>query len=120
MTNKLTVVKVNSDSIEFQNGMILTSEHEQDCCEHHYLSFNDLTIEDFEKLEFNLSNDDFFERIDGYGIALKPKHGHPVKIPGYGSNNGYYSSNLELQLVNKDGKIVKQYNISECQEINDY
>jgi hypothetical protein len=116
----LKVVKIDSDSLEFDNGMILLSDHDQDCCEHHYLSLSDLTLDDFKGLEFDLSNDDFFERIEDYGIALKPKNGYPVRIPGYGSNNGYYSSNLALIITNTDGRgVFKQYDITECQEWND-
>lgn len=72
----LKVVKIISDTLEFDNGMLLYSDHKYDCCEHHYLSLNDLTLEDFKDLEFDLSNDDFFERIEDYGIALKPINGH--------------------------------------------
>ncbi len=117
----LKVVKINSDSLVFDNGMILYSNHEQECCEKHYLSFSDLTLDDFKGLEFDLSNGDFFERIDGYGIALKPKNGHRVRIPGYGANNGCYSSYLDLIISNTDGNgICKQYDITECQECTDY
>jgi hypothetical protein len=114
----LKVIKLDSDSIEFDNGVKLYSNHEQDCCENHYLSLDDLTLGDFEGLEFDLTSDDFFERIDGYGIALKPISGHPVRIPGYGSNNGYYLSHLDLIVT--DGKgYEKTYDISECQVVSD-
>lgn len=116
----LKVVKVNLDSLEFDNGMVLISEHSQDCCESHYLSLSDLTIDDFNGLEFDLSKDDFFERIEGYGIALKPKNGFSVRIPGYGENNGYYSSNLSLVLTNTNGVgVFKEYDITECQDYYD-
>lgn len=115
----LKVVKTDSDSLEFENGMQLYSNHDQECCENHYLSLSDLTLDDFKELEFDLSNDDFFERIEDYGIALKPKNGHLVRIPGYGSNNGYYSSNLHLIITNTTGQgVFKQYDIRECQEWN--
>ncbi len=108
------VVKVYSDSLTFDNGVTLYSNHEQDCCESHWLCFNDLSLEDFEGLEFDLSNDSFFERVNGYGIALKPIFGHPVRIPGYGENNGYYSSDLELIISDGEG-FEKTFDISECQ-----
>jgi hypothetical protein len=116
--NNLKVVKVDSDSIEFDNGVQLYSNHDSDCCEHHYLSFGDLTIADFEGLEFDLTGEDFFKRIDGYGIELIPIKGHSVKVPGYGSNNGYYSSNLDLILTDKK-EFNKQFDISECQVITE-
>lgn len=113
----LKVVKIGSYSLEFDNGMILSSEHEQECCEEHFLYLADLTLDDFKGLEFDLSNDDFFERIDDYGIALKPKNGHPIRIPGYAFNNGYYSSYLDLVITNTDGtSSFKVYNIDNCQE----
>lgn len=112
------VTKIDSESITFDNGIVLSSDHNQNCCESHYLGLEDVTMDDFEGLEFDLSVDDFFERIEGYGIALKPILGHPVRIPGYGFNNGYYSSDLTLTLT--DGKdFNKSFDITECQDITD-
>lgn len=117
----LKVIALYSDEIIFDNGMKVYSYHDPDCCESHYLSLCDLSIEDFEGLEFDLSNDDFFERIEDYGIVLKPVNGHPIRIPGYGLNNGYYSSNLSLIITNTDGRSnYKHYDITECQECNGY
>ena len=115
--NKVKVVSISDDdaSITFDNGVILYSNHDPDCCETHYLCLADLTLADFDGLEFDISNDNFFERIDGYGIALKPLNGHPVRIPGYGDNNGYYSSQLDL-ILKGDG-FKKVYDISDCQVI---
>jgi hypothetical protein len=115
----LKIVKVGSDFIEFDNGMSLSSNHEPDCCEHHWLDFEPLELSDFEGLEFDFSNDNFFERIPDYGIALKPVHGHPVRVAGYGSNNGYYSSQLDLVLSDGQG-YYQTWDITECQEWNDY
>jgi len=111
------VVKIDADGLEFENGVKLYSDHSQDCCESHFLSFSDIKLDDFDGLEFDLSNDNFFTRIPDYGIQLNPIKGYPVRIPGYGSNNGYYSSNLDLVL--SDGKVFeKYYDISECQDID--
>lgn len=115
---QLKVVKVDAESIEFENGVQLSSYHDQDCCESHYLSFGDLNISDFEGLEFDLSNDNFFKRIEDYGIELIPVTGHSIKVPGYGSNNGYYSSNLDL-VLSDNKSFNKRYDISECQVISD-
>ena len=110
----LKVIKIDNDSIIFENGFSLTHNHHQDCCETHYLSMSDLTMEDFDGLEFDLSGDDFFKRIPEYGIELVPIKGYSIKIPGYGYNNGYYSSNLELILSGEE--FEKMYDISECQD----
>lgn len=114
----LKVVKIDGGIIEFQNGIKLFSSHDQDCCESHDLALSDLTMADFEGLEFDLTNDDFFKRIPDYGIELIPINGHSVKIAGHGYNNGYYSSNLDLIIT--DGKDFKKtYDITECQDITD-
>lgn len=114
---KVKEVSKKDERIIFEDGTLLYSHHEQDCCENHWLDFEHIATEDFEGLEFDLSNDGFFERIEGYGIALLPKNGHPVRIAGYGSNNGYYST--ELTLVIEKGSDVRRYDITECQEINE-
>ena len=113
---KVVVTKIDKFSITFNDGTRLTSEHKQDCCEQHYLCFDDLTIIDFNDLEFDLLSDDLFEEIQGYGINLKPTNGFPIKIPGYGYNNGYYNSSLFLVLKNKNG-FFKEVDISGCQTI---
>ena len=115
---KLKVLIVDSEMLVFEKGVTLYSYHEQCCCESHALDFSGLSMEDFEGLEFDLSNDDFFERIEGYGIALKPVNGLPVRIPGYGSNNGYYSDKLELILTDEKN-FTRMYDISECQDVED-
>lgn len=110
------VVGLLDEGFLFDDGFKLESEHEADCCEHHYLSTDDLTLEDFEYLEFNLDIEGgFFNRIEGYGIELVPINGWSVKVPGYGDNNGYYSSQLNLSL-RKDGKEVANWDITECQD----
>ena len=115
MSTKLIVTSLDSEGLTFNNGVTLYSDHSQDCCEHHYLGMSDLTLADFEGLEFDISTDNFFERIEDYGIALKPTNGHPVRIPGYGFNNGYYSADLTLVL--KGEGFCRTYDITDCQVI---
>lgn len=115
---RLKVVAVKAEFVEFEYGIKLSSYHESDCCEQHYLYFSDLTLDDFKGLEFDLSDDNFFKRIEGYGIELIPINGFSVKIPGYGSNNGYYSSELSL-IITDEKQFTKYFDISECQDICD-
>lgn len=112
----MKVVKVTEYGLEFDSGHKLYANHDTNCCEWHYLDFSHSTMEDFLGLDFDLSSDRFFQRIEDYGIALLPKQGHPVRIPGYGTNNGYYSSNLDLVLTSPDGTKTT-YDIEECQNI---
>lgn len=110
------VIYVNDDILRFDDKSELYSEHYQDCCEHHYLDFSTLNLSDFDGLEFDLSSPSFFERVEGYGIRLIPVNGHPVSVPGYGYNNGYYSDELMLVLKRPGG--ATRFEITECQEVS--
>jgi len=109
------IVKIGYGFLEFDNGIQLYSFHNQDGCENHYLMFGNLNIKDLEELEFDFSNDNFFERIEGYGITLKATNGTSIKIPGYGINNGDWSSNLYL-IASDHKHFGKIYDISMCQD----
>ena len=111
----LKVVNVSKQGIEFSNDFKLYSQHESDCCESHELNFDDLTMSDFEGLEFDLTTDSFFKKIPEFGIELIPIHGHSIKIPGHAYNNGYYSTNLKLVVECKPLGIKNEYDIEECQ-----
>ncbi len=115
---KTKITEIKDDIIYFNNGYKLYSSHEQDCCENHYLDFTHIKKEDYEDLEFDLSNDNFFTRIPDYGIQLNATNNFPLRIPGYGYNNGYYSSELTLilEVNNKENRI---FDITECQVIGD-
>lgn len=112
------VIAVTEDLLRFDDGSVLSSDHDQDCCESHYLSFADLSLKDFEGLEFDLSTSvPFFEKVEDYGIRLLPTNGQPISVPGYGYNNGYYSANLTLILERNGG--TTEFDITECQDIKD-
>lgn len=112
------VIEVNQkdEKIIFDNGYTLNSYHYQDCFEYHWLDLEYITVEDFAGLEFDLTDENFFTRIPEFGIELTPINGWGVRIPGYGNNNGYYSSNLTLVLTDDKGSTI-EFDISDCQEI---
>lgn len=85
------VVKIDKfyNCLVFDDGHRLRSEHAQDCCEQHFLSFSDLALSDFDGLDFDLTGA-FFRRVDGFGIELVPVSGWSVKVPGHSYNNGFY------------------------------
>lgn len=113
------IVKVEFDGITFDDGHVLYSEHEQECCESHWLNFEDVQLDEVKDLEFDLAADGaFFERVEDYGIRLKPTNGHPVSIPGYAVNNGYYSADLTLVLERPNGERVR-WDVRECQADRD-
>ncbi len=111
------IAKIGSECIVFDNGYQLYSEHNQICCESHYLYFGDLILDGINDLEFDLSQpiENLIKKIPDYGIELIPTNGWPLRIPGYGSNNGYYSDKLTLVL---EGDKTTTLDISECQEVS--
>jgi hypothetical protein len=111
---KVTKISESDNGLEFEDGYLLRTVHEQDCCELHYLNFDDLDIADFDGLEFDLSGGSFFNRITGYGIELVPNSGFTIKVAGHADSNGYYSSNLSLEVVHKN-VVISTFDIEECQ-----
>lgn len=111
------VIYVDKDVIRFDDKSELSSDHDQDCCEHHFLDFSQHSMSEFENLEFDLSSSRFFEKVEDYGIRLLPTNGHPISVPGYGYNNGYYSTQLILVLERPDS--TTKFDISDCQVIKD-
>ena len=114
----IKVVNIEPETLTFNDGTQLVSSHRTECCEHHYIDFSDLDITELEDLEFDLTKDSFFNRITGYGIEMLPKNGYPVRIPGYGSNNGYYSSEINLLVLTANDEVLKSYDVSACQVID--
>lgn len=128
-TIKAIVGEDEESKIIFTNGYVLTSEHWNDCCESHYLDFNMMKNYnigtatgkpiDIYKQSFDFSKGVPFKRVDGIGILLYDTEGNKYLINGYGYNNGYYGTNIDLVLTY--GIMVKyRYNVSECQEIDEY
>ena len=111
----------NGIRLEDENGVeyALYSYHEQDCCEVHYLAFGSLELSEFEGLLFDFDTDDlsnYIERVEGSGIRLKPNNGHPIFIPGYSSNNGFYSDDITLVFCRYgDDDVYCQIDVTECQ-----
>ena len=56
------IKEIKNDIIYFENGYELYSDHDQDCCESHYLDFEHIEKSDYKDLEFDLSNNNFFKR----------------------------------------------------------
>ena len=89
----MKIVKVDSGAIEFDNGGMITFDHDQDCCESNYA--------DFEQLEERAMDVEFvenlkFEKVDGYGFRFGNGGNEMFFIPCYSEQNGYYSSDVDI------------------------
>jgi len=112
---KAKVATIEFRQIVFDNGWSLYSEHEQDCCESHSLDFKSLELSEFDGLVFDLNSKSLYNKVPDFGIELIPIAGHPVRIAGHSSNNGYYSSNLHICLKDDKSTVIFLDDISECQ-----
>ena len=116
----MRIVKIESvtlEKIKLSDGSTITSDHDKDCCEYHWLDFAE-TLKDGDALGMTLDLDGtWFREVPGYGIELIPAapDRHPIRVPGYGSNNGYYGSNIDLVLTSPGGK-RQTWDVSECQD----
>jgi hypothetical protein len=75
-----SVINIQDNKIYFDNNFILTSYHEPDRCESHYLDFEHLKLSDFDGLKFDLSGESWFKKIEDYGIELVPVEGWSFDI----------------------------------------
>ena len=85
---QLVVKKITDNGIQFTNGMSLSHDHVQDCCENVYAGWKSgfadgITLEPTHQLSILI--------VPEAGIRV-----NGVFVPCYNEQNGYYSSGLAL------------------------
>ena len=108
----MKIKQVFDDYIVFDNGTILESEHDQDCCESHHVDFTSIIGQGWEDKDFpeHLSNlvvnsdlpnfyDDDYSDLWRSFFQIKDIEGNKYTLSIYNSNNGYYSQNVTLVLT---------------------
>lgn len=103
----MKIEKWDDDSILFSDGSSITYDHYADCCECNYADFSVLDV--FYNGE---TFDDYTIKLEKFGFILVLSHALPTKfnfaadkriyIPFYSEQNGYYSSDCDLIVRNKD------------------
>lgn len=105
MPIKLT--KAESGRLEFENGaIVVTDYHSQDCCENVYADFTQLA-------------DKIGQEFVDYHIDPVPGAGFRIGgefVPCYNEQNGYYSSNLSIQIDYVPLDHQQEIDISDCVE----
>lgn len=106
----MKIKEVNGEHILFDNGMDITCDHDQDCCECNYADFEQIDdiamLTDFDEV---LS----FEAVEQSGFRFGNQHGKMFFIPCYSDQNGYYSNDVDIYF---NGQRVLNL---ECEERND-
>lgn len=91
---KMKIKKVTDEMIMFDDGSIISFDHDQDCCEWNYA--------DFSILNPNVVNYDYdfpaylqFKPVTEMGFKFGCD-GHWIFIPCYSEQNGYYSDRIDI------------------------
>lgn len=102
----MKIKNITDEFIEFDNGKMITFDHDQDCCEWNYANFKQ--IDDIGRN--NIFNEPLiFEAVDGYGFRFGNTDAM-FFIPCYSEQNGYYSDEIEIYY---DGKLVLRFDAEE-------
>lgn len=111
----MKITKVLEEQLEFDNGTVLTSYHDQDCCEEHYVEFTSIIGQGWEGKDFPETLVDmvvkkpkektFFDDVDNEKwnsfVEIKDKQGNKYTLTIYNKNNGYYAIDVTLVLTQK-------------------
>lgn len=122
----MKIRKICDYHIEFDNGLIMESEHRQDCCENVYADFKyikqyNLLGDKRDKTIFDIEfNDDFYEYIMlvkgmGFIMIANDYDRSKVFVPCYNIQNGFYNDSLTL-LVKKNNVVLKEINLDEYKD----
>ena len=100
------IIAINEDEIVFDDGCKITYTYQQDSFAYNYADFQQL--DDLGRnAEYDTSIMEFAYCGD-YGFTFGSKNGRKYFIPCYSEQNGYYSSDVDIQWTDKNGltKIV--------------
>ena len=123
----MKIANITDEIITFDNGAMLTFEHDQDCCERVYADFEYLQIiPEIKDVEFSPPAETLTELIrvvDDLGFLLmgeKCRYADGSRrkylVPCYNEQNGYYSDNLTL--IYRNGDIEMKLDVS--QSVQDF
>jgi len=101
---RMKIKQICEDWIEFDNGNTITFDHDQDCCEHNFADFSQL--EDI-VTEVEFDSELIFEAVENSGFRFGSKNTPMFFIPCYSSQNGYYTTEIDIYYNNK---IVLSFN----------
>jgi len=112
-TDEKLTIKIGEEIVEF------STDHAQDCCESVYGEFSNVKYYKEQVLNKEIKNIVIKSVSEmGFMVCFNEDYGVGIKIfiPCYNSQNGYYSSNLEL--VIKRGEVKTTIDISDAVEDN--
>jgi len=101
----MKVIKNDNELVEFDNGLKLSSYHDQDCCEHNYLDFEQMTVgREFKTMNAAQFVDAITIKKDGFFI--KDKMTIPAWVQARSCQNGYYGSGVNLVVTDDKQTLI--------------
>ncbi len=100
----MKVIKSEENEVEFDNGLVIVGDGDQDCCAYNYLDFEQLPV----GTELpTMTGNQFAKKIKlkEDGFAVKDVDGLPKWVQARSNQNGYYS-NMTTLLVQYKGKEI--------------
>lgn len=101
----MKVILSEEGTLEFDNGLIVVSDHDQSCCEINYLDFEQFLVGD----EFpTMIAKEFAKAINikEDGFSIKDIHGIPKWVQARSEQNGFYSSGVNLIIMDGVDEII--------------
>lgn len=106
----MKVIKSLDNLVEFDNGLRVIGNGDEDCCANNYLDFEQLPV----GTELpTMSIDEFVEAISVKedGFAVKDINGIPKWVQARSDQNGYYS-NITTLIIEQGNKRIKLRELS--------
>lgn len=95
----MRIESVTDIEIRFDNGNVITFDHEQDCCECNWADFSILTPNTV-NYYYDFDEDLTFEFVEGLGFIFgsmdENELQHMIFIPCYSDQNSYYSTDIDI------------------------
>jgi hypothetical protein len=114
----MKVIESEEGYLKFDNGLILESDHDQDCCEINYLDFEEQLPVGTELP--TMTAKEFAEaiKIGDDGFSIKDIHDIPKWVQARSEQNGYYSFGVDLIIRDDIDEIIpKRPNQRKGQEL---
>lgn len=117
----MKIKSIDEYGIFFDNGNTLKDYHSQDCCERVYADWTNVQVItkinqnyiDSNSLEFDEDLEKKIHLIPDVGFEIESQNGIRLLVSCYNVQNGYYSSDLELQYVKAHPQLLT-IDISHC------
>ena len=109
----MRIVSTDYNKVVFDNNYQISCSHQPDCCEYNYADFQQL---DDEAINYDYAENLLFEIVDGHGFRFGDKR-RLFFVPCYSEQNGYYSSDIDIQYYNDKNEIISHFNVN-CEWIS--